>query len=60
MNDTQKQELKRQIDLLVRETLRLDRMHMDQKCVEAIAIEPEITEIKNGLMVMIEDIVYDD
>ena len=48
------QEIKQKIDFLVLEALRLDRAEMDQMCIEAIAVMPEITAIKNDLMALIE------
>ena len=42
--------IKKKIDFLIMEVLRLDRMLLDQKCVEAIAVEPEIVGMKKELM----------
>lgn len=45
--------IKQKIDFLIMEVLRLDRMLLDQKCVEAIAVEPEIVGMKKELIALI-------
>ena len=51
--EEQSRKIKNLIDFLVMETLRLDRMLLDQKCIEAIAIEPEILKVKDELLELI-------
>ena len=48
--EEREQDFIRRIDYLVMETLRLGRMLMDGKCIEAIAVMPEIQGIKNTLI----------
>jgi len=57
MKTEKRQELKGKIDYLILEALRLDRMLLDDKCIEAIAIEPEITAMKNEIMADIESLL---
>ena len=50
IQDTAEQTVKNLLDSLVMEILRLDRMLLDRKCIETIAVEPEILRAKEELL----------